>query len=152
MGIYEIVTGITKESLSNYEKSVIPVRIQQLQQLKPKQIDNALHGFAQGCAKEDIEVFCDTGLLINGKNGFLFSKEGIYGSDFNYLKKRNPVPLPILYDDLSSVSISDTSNSRLCLYCDILPHLQDSTEKLILHTIYSSFDLINILYFVSIYT
>ena len=116
MGIYEIVTGITKESLSNYEKSVIPVRIQRLQELKPKQIENALRGFAQGCAKEDIEVFCDTGLFVNGKNGFLFSKEGIYGSDFNYLKKRNPVPLPIRYDDLSSVSISDTSDSRLCLY------------------------------------
>ena len=116
MGIYEIVTGITKESLSNYEKSIIPVRIQRLHQLKPKQIDNALRGFTQGCAKEDIEVFCDTGLFVNGKNGFLFSKEGIYGSDFNYLKKRNPVPLPIRYDDLSSVSISDTSDSRLCLY------------------------------------
>lgn len=116
MGIYEIVTGITKESLSNYEKSVIPVRIQRLQELKPKQIEHALHGFAQGCAKEDIEVFCDTGLFVNGKNGFLFSKEGIYGSDFNYLKKRNPVPLPIRYDALSSVSISDTSDSRLCLY------------------------------------
>lgn len=116
MGIYEIVTGITKESLNNYEKSVIPIRIQRLQELKPKQIENALRGFAQGCAKEDIEVFCDTGLFVNGKNGFLFSKEGIYGSDFNYLKKRNPVPLPIRYDDLSSVSISDTSDSRLCLY------------------------------------
>ena len=81
MGIYEIVTGITKESLSNYEKSVIPVRIQRLQELKPKQIEHALHGFAQGCAKEDIEVFCDTGLFVIGKNGLLFSKEGIYGND-----------------------------------------------------------------------
>lgn len=115
MEIYEIVYGITKESLSHFKQQAIPVRRQRLQELKPKQIENALLGFAQGCSKYDIEIFCDTSLLVNGKDGLLFSKEGIYSSKFNSFRKRNPIPQPIRYDDLSSVSVDGSHASYLCL-------------------------------------
>lgn len=115
MEIYEIVYGITKESLSHFKQQTIPVRRQRLQELKPKQIENALRGFAQGCSKYDIEIFCDTSLLVNGKDGLLFSKEGIYSSKFNSFRKRNPIPQPVRYDDLSSVSVDGSRDNYLCL-------------------------------------
>ena len=63
--------------------------------MKTKQIENALRGFAAGCAEEDIEAYCNTGAFSNGKKGFLFSKKGLYGSMFDHLRKKNPIPQPI---------------------------------------------------------
>ena len=133
MSIYEIVRGITRESLAEYKKNTVPHNMATYEELKPKQIAAALHGFAQGCTEDEIEVFCDTSLFGNGKEGILFSKRGLYGSDFEYSRKKNPVSQPICYAELSSVSLSDRSENRLVF------HYKDGREEVVFGSVYTGF-------------
>lgn len=79
-------------------------------QLKPKQIDNLRKGFAKGCNPEEIVIFCDSTLMNSGKAGMLFLTQGFYGSELNFLEKKNPIPQPILYEDLAEVTKADKNH------------------------------------------
>lgn len=115
MDIYTKVAGITQESVKDYKHHTLPNHVLSRQEMKTKQIENALRGFATGCAEEDIEAYCNTGTFSNGKKGFLFSKKGLYGSMFNHLRKKNPISQPICYDELSDVSVAGDSADYMCL-------------------------------------
>ena len=115
MDIYTKVAGITQESVKDYKQHTLPNHVLSRQEMKTKQIENALRGFAAGCAEEDIEAYCNTGAFSNGKKGFLFSKKGLYGSMFDHSRKKNPIPQPICYDELSDVSVAEDSADYMCL-------------------------------------
>ena len=56
MDIYEIVMSVTEECLKDYKSSTIPNSRNRREEMKRKQIENALNGFATGCAEEEIEL------------------------------------------------------------------------------------------------
>ena len=63
MDIYTKVAGITQESVKDYKHHTLPNHVLSRQEMKTKQIENALRGFAAGCAEEDIEAYCAMYLL-----------------------------------------------------------------------------------------
>ena len=133
MDIYTKVAGITNESVKDYKYHALPNHVVGRQEMRQKQIKNALQGFAAGCAEEDIEAFCDTSAFANGKRGFLFSKKGLYGSIFDHLRRKNPIPQPICYDELSYVSVAGDSADYMCLY------YKDGRRESVWGSIYTGF-------------
>lgn len=99
------VIGIQKEDLAAAKNRSFPNGSKRTEELKEKQLQNALASFAAGCRREDIAVFCDTTFLDNGKKGILFSTEGMYYSDINFGRKKNPLPQPVKYAELRGVEI-----------------------------------------------
>lgn len=66
---------------------------------KPKQIKGALSTYAQGCAKEDVVVLCDTTVFGGGKEGILFSMQGVYCNVVNLtVDEKERTPMPVLYE------------------------------------------------------
>lgn len=106
--VAESVFSVQSADLKQYRSKNMPADLKPLSQLKEKQISNAVKGFASGCAREDIVVFSDGTFTENGKKGFLFSLDGFYSSELNMLRKKLPLPLPIRYEDLRSVSAKDS--------------------------------------------
>ena len=133
MDIYTKVAEITNESVKDYKHHTLPNHVLSRQEMRQKQIENALQGFAAGCAEEDIEAFCDTSVFANGKRGFLFSKKGLYGSIFGHLRRKNPIPQPICYDELSYVSVAEDSADYMCLY------YKDGRRESVWGSIYTGF-------------
>jgi len=81
---------------------------------KDKQIKHALNGYAAGCRLQDAVVLCDTTIFGSATKGFLFSTEGVYSNDFNYLRKKSPLTLPVRYADLAKVH-ADYKDSEMQL-------------------------------------
>ena len=54
MNIYTKVAEITNESVKDYKNHALPNHVVGRQEMRQKQIENALQGFAAGCAEEDI--------------------------------------------------------------------------------------------------
>lgn len=133
MDIYEIVMSVTEECLKDYKSSTIPNSRNRREEMKRKQIENALNGFATGCAEEEIELFCDFTLLGNGKRGILFTKEGLYSSEFGYSGKKDPIQQPVLYSELEAVSLSEDSDSKFCF------HYRDGRTEKAYGSIYTGF-------------
>ena len=133
MDIYTKVAEITNESVKDYKNHALPNHMVGRQEMRQKQIENALQGFAAGCAEEEIEAFCDTSVFANGKRGFLFSKKGLYGSIFDHLRRKNPIPQPICYDELSYVSVAEDSADYMCLY------YKDGRRESVWGSIYTGF-------------
>lgn len=133
MDIYEIVMSVTEECLKDYKSSTIPNSRNRREEMKRKQIENALNGFATGCAEEEIELFCDFTLLGNGKRGILFTKEGLYSSEFGYSRKKDPIQQPVLYSELEAVSLSEDSDSKFCF------HYRDGRTEKAYGSIYTGF-------------
>ena len=133
MDIYEIVMSVTEECLKDYKSSTIPNSRNRREEMKRKQIENALNGFATGCAEEEIELFCDFTLLGNGKRGILFTKEGLYSSEFGYSRKKDPIQQPVLYSELEVVSLSEDSDSKFCF------HYRDGRTEKAYGSIYTGF-------------
>lgn len=133
MDIYEIVMSVTEECLKDYKSSTIPNSRNRREEMKRKQIENALNGFATGCAEEEIELFCDFTLLGNGKRGILFTKEGLYSSEFGYSRKKDPIQQPVLYSELEAVSLSEDSDSKFCF------HYRDGRKEKAYGSIYTGF-------------
>lgn len=133
MNIYEIGMSVTEECLKDYKSNTIPNSRKRREEMKRKQIENALSGFATGCAEEEIELFCDFTLLGNGKRGILFTKEGLYSSEFGYSGKKDPIQQPVLYSELEAVSLSEDSDSKFCF------HYRDGRTEKVYGSIYTGF-------------
>lgn len=133
MNIYEIGMSVTEECLKDYKSNTIPNSRKRREEMKRKQIENALNGFATGCAEEEIELFCDFTLLGNGKRGILFTKEGLYSSEFGYSGKKDPIQQPVLYSELEAVSLSEDSDSKFCF------HYRDGRTEKAYGSIYTGF-------------
>ena len=54
MDIYTKVAEITNESVKDYKNHALPNHVVGCQEMRQKQIENALQGFAAGCAKEGL--------------------------------------------------------------------------------------------------
>lgn len=96
------------------------------------QAQNAIASYAQGLNMYDIAVLCDFTILGNGKKGMIFSADGFYSSDMNANRKKNPIAVPVLYEELAGASIKGSSEVRLILK-------DNSREEIIYGSIYSNF-------------
>lgn len=76
MDIYTKVAGITQESVKDYKHHTLPNHVLSRQEMKTKQIENALRGFAAGCAEEDIELIAIQVHFQMEKKGSCFRKKG----------------------------------------------------------------------------
>ncbi len=75
---------------------------------KPKQIKGALGSYAKGCAEEDIVVLCDTTVFGGGKEGILFSMEGLYCNVVNLtVDEKDQTPMPVLYEAIDFMEIEE---------------------------------------------
>lgn len=57
-------------------------------ELKQSVMENALKAYGHGCAAEDVVALMDTTLLHSGKDGYLLSKDALYGKGWE-----TPAPL-----------------------------------------------------------
>lgn len=57
-------------------------------ELKQSVMENSLKAYGHGCAAEDVVALMDTTLLHSGKDGYLLSKDALYGKDWE-----KPAPL-----------------------------------------------------------
>lgn len=85
------------------------------EELKPKQIDNAIRAYAKGVEAAEVIAVLDETMMSNGKKGYLVTRKGIYSSTvFN--KKSNPLPL----DHMVSVKVEKS---------DCLITYEDGTKR-----------------------
>ena len=68
-----------------------------------EQLENARKTFAPGLTREEIVLFFDTTLAENGKKGMIFTVTGFYCSDINFLNKKNPLQMPLLYREIRQI-------------------------------------------------
>ncbi len=101
--VEESVLSVQPADVKKYHGKSIPVGPQKLSSMKEKQIVNATGGFAAGCDREEIAVFCDGTLTSNGKKGLLFSLKGFYSAELNMFRKKSPLKLPVCYEELERV-------------------------------------------------
>lgn len=110
----ETYAALTQDLKKEYKNTDTPNAYIPAGQWKDKQIKHALDGYAAGCRIQDAVVLCDTTIFGNGTKGFLFSTEGVYSNDFNFLRKKSPLTLPVKYADLVKVH-ADYKDSELQL-------------------------------------
>lgn len=118
--IRDIVCGISKDELQRYPSHQnIPAEIIPYEKLKFGAVANAIHHFASGLTSEDTAVLCSTSLFGVGKAGVVFTTEGFYFNDLNYLRKKNPIPMPVRYDELTQIKWGkDKSAVMILVYAD----------------------------------
>ena len=72
MDIYTKVAEITNESVKDYKNHALPNHVVGRQEMRQKQIENALQGFAAGCAEDSADYMC-----LYYKDG---RRESVWGS------------------------------------------------------------------------
>lgn len=95
------------------------------EELKPKQIDNAIRAYAKGVTAAEVIALLDETMLSNGKKGYLVTKKGIYSSTM-FNKKCNPLPL----DHMVSVEVEES---------DCIVTYEDGTRRSFFFSIYKEF-------------
>lgn len=95
------------------------------EELKPKQIDNAIRAYAKGVTAAEVVALLDETMLSNGKKGYLVTEKGIYSSTM-FNKKCNPLPL----DHLVSVEVEES---------DCIVTYEDGTKRSFFFSIHKEF-------------
>lgn len=95
------------------------------EELKPKQIDNAIRAYAKGVTAAEVIALLDETMLSNGKKGYLITKKGIYSSTM-FNKKCNPLPL----DHMVSVEVEES---------DCIVTYEDGTKRSFFFSIHKEF-------------
>lgn len=111
------------------------------EELKQSVIENALKAYGQGCAAEDVAALMDTTLLHSGKDGYLLSKDALYGKGWEKpaplhglcgaaLCSDKPGCLRLDYKDGTALELS--ASSCASYLCDVLNALvkYEGLEKL----------------------
>ncbi len=83
-------------------------------ELKKRQLDNALNRIAKGCVEEEIIGMFDITVFSSGKNGFVFTENGIFCNDFNILD--SSVGTFCSFDGIQEIIPAD----KKCMYLDII--------------------------------
>ena len=95
------------------------------EELKPKQIDNAIRAYAKGVTAAEVVALLDETMLSNGKKGYLVTEKGIYSSTM-FNKKCNPLPL----DHMVSVEVEES---------DCIVTYEDGTRRSFFFSIHKEF-------------
>ena len=95
------------------------------EELKPKQIDNAIRAYAKGVTAAEVIALLDETMLSNGKKGYLVTEKGIYSSTM-FNKKCNPLPL----DHIVSVEVEES---------DCIVTYEDGTKRSFFFSIHKEF-------------
>ena len=95
------------------------------EELKPKQIDNAIRSYAKGVTAAEVIAALDETMLSNGKKGYLVTEKGIYSSTM-FNKKSNPLPL----DHMVSVEVEES---------DCIVTYEDGTKRSFFFSIHKEF-------------
>ena len=95
------------------------------EELKPKQIDNAIRSYAKGVTAAEVIAVLDETMLSNGKKGYLVTEKGIYSSTM-FNKKANPLPL----DHMVSVEVEES---------DCIVTYEDGTKRSFFFSIHKEF-------------
>lgn len=95
------------------------------EELKPKQIDNAIRAYAKGVTAAEVVALLDETMLSNGKKGYLVTEKGIYSSTM-FNKKCNPLPL----DHIVSVEVEES---------DCIVTYEDGTKRSLFFSIHKEF-------------
>ena len=95
------------------------------EELKPKQIDNAIRAYAKGVTAAEVIALLDETMLSNGKKGYLVTEKGIYSSTM-FNKKCNPLPL----DHMVSVEVEES---------DCIVTYADGTKRSFFFSIHKEF-------------
>ena len=95
------------------------------EELKPKQIDNAIRSYAKGVTAAEVIAVLDETMLSNGKKGYLVTEKGIYSSTM-FNKKSNPLPL----DHMVSVEVEES---------DCIVTYEDGTRRSFFFSIHKEF-------------
>ena len=95
------------------------------EELKPKQIDNAIRSYAKGVTVAEVIAVLDETMLSNGKKGYLVTEKGIYSSTM-FNKKANPLPL----DHMVSVEVEES---------DCIVTYEDGTKRSFFFSIHKEF-------------
>ena len=95
------------------------------EELKPKQIDNAIRSYAKGATAAEVIAVLDETMLSNGKKGYLVTEKGIYSSTM-FNKKSNPLPL----DHMVSVEVEES---------DCIVTYEDGTKRSFFFSIHKEF-------------
>ena len=95
------------------------------EELKPKQIDNAIRSYAKGVTAAEVIAVLDETMLSNGKKGYLVTEKGIYSSTM-FNKKTNPLPL----DHMVSVEVEES---------DCIVTYEDGTKRSFFFSIHKEF-------------
>ena len=95
------------------------------EELKPKQIDNAIRSYAKGVTAAEVIAVLDETMLSNGKKGYLVTEKGIYSSTM-FNKKSNPLPL----DHMVSVEVEES---------DCIVTYEDGTKRSFFFSIHKEF-------------
>lgn len=95
------------------------------EELKPKQIDNAIRAYAKGVTAAEVVALLDETMLSNGKKGYLVTEKGIYSSTM-FNKKCNPLPL----DHIVSVEVEES---------DCIVTYEDGTKRSFFFSIHKEF-------------
>ena len=95
------------------------------EELKPKQIDNAIRSYAKGATAAEVIAVLDETMLSNGKKGYLVTEKGIYSSTM-FNKKANPLPL----DHMVSVEVEES---------DCIVTYEDGTKRSFFFSIHKEF-------------
>lgn len=114
-------------------------------ELKQSVIENVLKAYGHGCAAEDVVALMDTTLLHSGKDGYLLSKDALYGKGWETpaplhglcgaaLCSDKPGCLRLDYQDGTALELS--ASSYASYLCDVLNALvkYEGLEKLELTT------------------
>ena len=100
-------------------------RFELREELKPKQIDNAIRAYAKGVTAAEVIALLDETMLSNGKKGYLVTEKGIYSSTM-FNKKCNPLPL----DHMVSVEVEES---------DCIVTYEDGTKRSFFFSIHKEF-------------
>lgn len=131
---------LTKEALEQAVKAYKRVKASQFKlpnELKPKQIKNAVRIFGSGIKESDVVALMDTTLFDSGKDGYLITKTHMYGKtfggktiDLNRVSKinRSESYLTVTYPDGSSDKLYTTIYDQDLF--NILKLIMEASEKL----------------------
>ena len=82
----------SRQDMLKIAESIPPTtnfKFESLAKVKEKTVNGALNSYAKGCHYEDVIALMDTTLFHGGKEGFLLTKDKLYGDTF----KRDPISL-----------------------------------------------------------
>ncbi|GAA0123150.1 MAG: hypothetical protein KID00_13820 [Clostridium argentinense] len=97
-------------TINNYYIENIPV----------KKLNNSINSYGEGIKKENVLALVDTTILGSGKEGFLFTTEGIYFKEsFNEANY-------ISFKDIDFISIIDNDKD-----CNSILHIMMKNKKII---------------------
>lgn len=85
---------------------------------KPRQLANALNGFARGCAPDEVIVLVDTSVFGSGKTGVVFAADRLYASPDEFFvgrDKKSRLPMPLYYRELQGAEQSRVEREALVL-------------------------------------